>query len=196
MIQAYLDNIKEVAAEVAVKYTNGRQNAVFNGTMDVRKLTDESMRVIYLWGVINYTYLVGEIPYLGDTAVTDAYILKTSQKLWHYNGVFSSIDLTDYTTIVPDDGEGGACVGGVSETTDHYRSGSLSVSVGANAVTFIKNGVASPLASSDYTVEVWVLTESGYKQNNVVVTTQTAGGFVASDVLEVGTLYYIATLNT
>lgn len=197
MIQAVLDNIKEVAASIGIQYTNGELNARLSGGGNVQNLSDNSMRAIYLWGIINYTYLVGEVPWIGGAAVTDAYILETYQKLFHYNGRFASVDLSDYTEITPDDGDGGSSGSeSSSQSEDHYRSGSMVVVIGANPVTFLKNGVPTPFASNDYTVQAWAIAESGFRQNNVVVVSQVASGFTANDILEGGTLYYIATLNT
>lgn len=197
MIQAYLDSIKEKAAEIAIQYTNGKLNARLNGEKDAQLIANHSMRVIYLWGVIEYAYLVGTTLYIGGTAVSDTYLRDTFNKLWHFNGIYSAVDLSDYTTIVADDGDGGAVdPANPTVTTDHYRSGNMIVTVGANPVTFIKDGVASPLASNDYTVDAWAISNSGFKQNNVVVGSLVAAGFTAEDILEAGTLYYIATLNT
>jgi hypothetical protein len=197
MIQAVLDNMKEKAAEIAIQYTNGYLNSRLEGAVNVEELANHSARVIYLWGIMNYVYLVSEVPYIGGTAVTDEYILETSQKLWHYNGYFADVSLSDYATIVPDDGNEGDCSGGGdSQTEDHYRSGNMIVGIGANPVTFIKNGVAAPFEDNDYTVQAWAISNSGYRQNNVVVTAQVAAGFTANDILEAGTLYYIATVNT
>jgi hypothetical protein len=155
------------------------------------------MRVVYLAGIIDYVYLVGTTPYLGGTAITDTDVLEASQKLWHYSGRFRDIDLESYSQVTADDGDGGATdPSDPSQGSDHYRSGSVPVVAGANPVTFIKNGVASPLPSADYTVEAWVIASSGQRQSELVITTKTAGGFVANDVIKAGTLNYIATLNT
>lgn len=199
MIQAYLDNIKEDAARILREYTNKRVQSSFTGGITYTKVFNESKRCHYLARVIDYLYLVGEIPYLGGTATTDAYVKSVMDSIWHYSGTYDGVELdsSNFSTIVPDDGDGGACEGDSgSQTEDHYRSGNLAVTTGANPVTFIKDGVASPLESADYTVEAWVISESGQRQNNIVVTGQVAGGFTASDVLKAGTLYYIATLNT
>lgn len=197
MLSAVLDSMKEQAAKIAITYTDGRMDAIYRGTSKIEKISNDSMRVIYLWGIMNYAYIDGTTVYLGDTAVTDAYIQEAMDKLWHYNGRFSQVDLSDYAAIVADDGEGGAYdPSTTTQDNDHYRSGNIPVTVGANPVTFIKNGVASALPSNDYTVEAYAISQSGYRQNNVVVSGIVAGGFVASDILEAGTLYYIATLNT
>jgi hypothetical protein len=119
------------------------------------------------------------------------------EKIQHYNGIYSSVDLIGYTEITPDDGDGGSTeTGGGTTDPDHYRAGSLPVVAGANAVTFLKDGVPSPLASADYILDAYVIAASGQMQNNVVPTSKTAGGFVASDVLKAGTLYYTARLIT
>jgi len=195
MNQLLLNSMVEESANILVGFTNERINATLSGTNNYISLYNDTVRVHYLCGALNSVYLVGTTPYIGGSAVTDAYVQEIYQKIWHYNRAFKA-DLSDYDEIVPDDGEGGAYVPNVTTEDDHYRSANLPVVVGANPVTFIKNGVASPFTSADYTVQAWAISNSSYRQNNVVVTGQTAGGFVANDILEAGTLYYIATLNT
>jgi len=196
MIQAVLDNIREQAARIAIQYTNGRENAMLRGG-NSEEIADHCKRVIYLWGVINYTYLDGTTPYIGGTAVTDAYVFEASTKLWHYSGQFADVDLSDYSTIVADDGEGGAVQPGeTADTLDDHRVGSQRVTIGQNVVTFIKDGVASPLPSNDYTVIAWVEGDSGFRQSNLQPSTYVASGFVVDDVLEAGLIRYQAVLNT
>lgn len=197
MNSATLDSIKEHAARIAREYTNGWLNARLIGAGNIDKLNDDSLRVTYLAGVIDYIYLIGTTPYLGGTAITDADVLQASQKLWHYSGRYKDTALSGFTQVTPDEGDSGSTTPSTpSQDADHYRAGSLAVVAGANAVTFIKDGVASPLPSASYTLEAWVITSSGQRQSELVITTKTAGGFVASDVLKAGTLYYQALLNT
>jgi len=196
MNQLLLDNIVEEASQICIGYTNERIGATLSGAINRVSLYNDSIRVHYLLGAIKAVYLVGSVPYIGLSPVEDSYVQELYQKIWHYNRKFKS-DLSDYDAVVPDDGEGGACdpdLIGLAE--DHYRSGNIPVVVGANPVTFIKNGVPTPFVENDYTVQAWAMSNSGYRQNNVVVVGMTAGGFIANDILEAGTLYYIATLNT
>ena len=108
MIQAYLDSIKEAAAEIAIQYTNGRINAVFTGNGEYNETFNNSMRLHYLLGAIDSVYLVGGVPHIGSTAVTDAYVKELSNKIWHYNGIYRSVELDDYAVITPDNGDGGS----------------------------------------------------------------------------------------
>ena len=197
MIQAYLDNIKEDAARIVREYTNKECYAALKGERDYKFYLNESKRCVYFAGIIDHLYLVDETPYLGGTEVTEEYVTSVVAKIWHYSGVYADTELDSFLTITPDDGDGGACEGsGGTTDDDHYRSGSVIVTAGPNPVTFIKNGVASPLPSALYTVRAWAITESGQLQSQVVVTNQVAAGFTASDVLKAGTLYYQATLDT
>lgn len=190
-----LENLVEEAANIVVRFTNERVAAALNGSPKYQSLANDSMRVNFLFGALDAVYESGGDWYIGGTEVSDAYVQEIYQKIWHYNIAFKA-DLTDFTEVVPDDGEGGVCIANPTVTDDHYRSGNIPVVVGANPVTFIKNGVAAPFSENDYTVQAWAMSNSGYRQNNVVVVGMTAGGFIANDILEAGTLYYIATLNT
>lgn len=198
MIQAYLDSIKEDSARILREYTNTKLYYSLTGNIGFQKAYNDAMRCVYLAGVIDSIYLIGTTPYIGDSEIEESYITDTVGKIWHYSGMSETIDLTPFSTVVPDDGGSGSEEGDddTPQSQDHYRSGSLPVVIGANPVTFIKNGIPSPLASSDYTVEAWVIASTGQRQSNLVITGQVAGGFIASDVLKAGTLYYIATLNT
>lgn len=192
-----LANIKEDCARILVQWGNGYWNARLAGAPNVEKIGDDMLRIHYLYNVIKNSFLSGSSVCVGDAVLADNTVETILGKIWHYNGKYADVDLSDYTAITPDDGDGGACdPTDPTVDTDHYRAGNLAVTAGANPVTFIKDGVASPLASTDYTVEAYVIAASGQRQNNVVITTQTAGGFVASDVLKAGTLYYTALLNT
>jgi len=193
MTQDTLNSLVEESANILVGFTNERINASLVGSGTIQSLHKDSVRLHYLVGALNAVYLDGTTPYIGDTEITGNEVQEIYHKIWHYNRNFKA-DLSDYDAITEDDGEGGVVVVNVTTDDDHYRSGNLPVVVGANPVTFIKNGVAAPFTSALYTVQAWAISNSGYRQNNVVG--QTAGGFVANDILEAGTLYYIATLNT
>ena len=189
--------IKENCASVLVQYSNGLVDAMFNGTDEISDILDHCLRLHYLWGVLSEIRESGGLLYVGDTELSGASLASLNGKIWHYNGIFSDVDLSDYTTVVTDDGDSGTCVPGTDSTTDdHYRAGEVAVSAGSGTVTFIKNGVASPLASSNYRLTVYVKTASGYEQRNIVVSAKYASGFVYDDVLEAGTLNYVAELDT
>ena len=165
MIQAYLDSIKEAAAEIAIQYTNGRINAVFTGNGEYNETFNNSMRLHYLLGAIDSVYLVGGVPYIGSTAVTDAYVKELSNKVWHYNGIYRSVELDDYAVITPDNGDGGSIEnGGTTVVDNNQRVGELTVGVGANVITFYVNGVATPFPNTNYQVDAWLITNSGYMQ--------------------------------
>lgn len=111
---------------------------------------------------------------------------------------------TELPPIVPDDGTGNSDtgVGGdsggtiVYESTINLRAGSQGVTVGTNVVTFFLNGVATPLEDNDYILDAYVVTVSGRQQRNLVVSQQLAGGFVVTDILEAGTIWYQAIPRT
>ena len=194
MIQAVLDNYTEKAAEIAVQYTNGKESGYLTGARDIADIENQSMRVVYLWGVINHAYLTGTTPYIGGTAITDAYLNETMHKLWHYNGVYEDVDLSSYSEITPDDGDGGAETPDAGTPADNMRVGTESVTTGPASVTFEVNGYASPLDSANYVVSAWVISNTGYRQDIVDISGQTAAGFTANNIIAAGTLYYIATL--
>jgi hypothetical protein len=197
MNQSRLDSIKQDCARLLIQFSNGYWDSRLRGTSKENQNYLDNLRVNYLFGIIKESYLVAEVVYVGDTVIPDNEIETVFDKLWHYSGIYSDVDLSDYTDITPDNGEGGAVEdGGSTIDTDTYRSGNMAVVVGSNPVTFIKDGVASPLSSNDYTVVAYVKTPGGYQQNNLQISTLTAGGFVVEDILEAGTLYYQATLNT
>lgn len=192
-----LTDIKQDCARILVQWGNGYWNATMSGAADVTVIGNDMLRIHYLYNIIKNSFLSGSDVYIGDTVIADNVVETILGKIHHYNGKYGDIDLSDYTAIVADDGDGGSVDPSVPSTdNDHYRAGELPVVAGANAVTFIKDGVASPLASADYVLTAWVVAASGQMQNNIVPTSQTAGGFVASDVLKAGTLYYTARLTT
>jgi hypothetical protein len=189
-------DIKEESARILVQYGNGYWSARMTGTLKEADIFNDMNRIHYLWSVIDNSFLDGSDVYVGDTVIADNDFETVHSKIQHYNGIYEAIDLSDFTAITPDDGDGGTVIGGGGETTDHYRAGSLSVVAGANAVTFIKDGVPSALPSTDYILDAYVIATSGQMQTNIVPTSKTAGGFVASDVIKAGTLYYTARLTT
>lgn len=190
-----LRDIKEEAARVLIQYSNGYLDARFRGAANEKQIFNHMKRLHYLWSIIRNTYLSGTDVYVGDAIIADNVVETVYEKIQHYNGIYANVDLSDYTDVTPDDGDGGSETGD-GTTTDHWRAGNLAVVAGANAVTLLKDGVPSPLPSSDYTINAYVITLGGQRQDNLQITTQTAGGFVASDVLKAGTLFYTALLNT
>jgi len=164
MIQAQLDYMKKNAAAVVRQYTNGYVDARLSGTSEVSEIFEHCLRIHYLWGILDESYLDGTDLYVGDRLVTGSYLEQVMHKLWHYNGIFSDIDLSTYDDVDEDDGDTGTCEGGGTEFEDHYRAGSLTVSAGSGVVTF-----STPLDSSDYQLTVYVDTSSGYQQRNIAV---------------------------
>lgn len=197
MTQAQLDKMKEVAAGVVIQYSNGWVDAMLGGADGVEDIFDHCTRLHYLWGILDEARLVGTDIYVGDTEISGASIAGVFHKIWHYNGIFAGVDLSDYSSITADDGDGGAVGenGGDSQESDHYRAGSLTVVAGSGTVTFYKNGVASPLLSSNYQINAYVITTSGYLQENIVIGAKYKSGFTYTDILD-GTLHYVAQLNT
>jgi hypothetical protein len=192
MNQAQLDNIKETAAGVVNQYSSGYADAMLRGTEQIGDLFEHCLRLHYLWGVLNEVRLSGTSLYVGNAVISGDDVEDVYSKIWHYNGIFASVDLSDYSDIVADDGDGGTSNGdtGTGISSDHYRSNDITSVVGTNVVTF-----SSPLPSSDYTVTVYNTGANGYLQKNLVVSTKTANGFVCGDVLEAGTLTYFAVID-
>lgn len=194
MIQTRLDDIQRGCAEILVKYGNSRLDSQLRGTGDREQAFLEGLRPQYLCGIIKESYLSGSDVYVGSQIIPDNDMETILDKMWHYNR--NSVDLSIYSEITPDDGDSGSTSPETPTTSDNERVGSQVVSIGANPVTFLKNGIASALSSADYTVFAYLVTDSGYQQNNVNVSGKVAGGFTVNDILEGGTLYYHATLNT
>lgn len=191
-----LQDIKEEAARVLIQYSNGYLDARFRGAANEKQIFNNMKRLHYLWSIIRSAFLSGSDVYVGDTIIADNTFETVYEKIQHYNGIYANVDLADYAEVTPDDGDSGSESGGSGTTTDHWRAGNLAVTAGANAVTLLKDGEPSPLPSADYTISAYVITAGGQRQDNLQITTQTAGGFVASDVLKAGTLFYTAILNT
>ena len=196
-----LADIKQDCARIMVQWGNGYLDSILRGTPKENEIFNDTMRVHYLYGIIKELYLSGTDVCIGDVVLADNAVEAVFDKIWHYNGVSYGIDfnadLSDFDAIVPDDGDGGT-VDPTTPTTDsdHYRVGELPVTVGTNAVTFFKDGVAAPFPSTDYIVIAWVETHTGYRQSNLQPSTYTAGGFIVTDVLEAGILKYQAILNS
>lgn len=192
MTQGQLDIFKENAAQILIQYSNGYLNSIFKGTGE--NLFNDCVRLHYLCGIMDEAYLSGGNLYVGDTlldSIGDVY-----HKIWHYN-VTNDVDLTDFAAIVPDNGDGGAVENNGTVVVDNdQRVGELSVGVGANVVTFYVGGVATPFPNTNYQVDAWLITNSGYMQRQVVVSNKLANGFTVEDILEAGVLHYQATLNT
>jgi len=165
---------------------------LLNGTSEISDIFEHCLRVHYLWGILKESYLSSGTLYVGGTELTGEELEQVTHKIWHYNGIFSEVDLSVYDEVDEDDGDGGTdCDGGTTtEFDDHYRAGSLSVNAGSGTVTF-----TSPLDSNDYQLTVYVTTSSGYEQRNIAVSAKYASGFTYTDVLQAGTLSYFAVLN-
>lgn len=187
-----MNNIKEEAALINIEYTGGRQYSMQQGTKDYNDIFNHCMRVSYLSAAIDEARDVDGVTYIGDTIVD---LGQYYHKLWHYRGQFDIADGDKQADIIDDDGEGGS-----EETTtvvdDHYRAGSVAVGAGGAIITFMRNGVPSPLANANYQVDIRVVGYSGYEQRNVVPSTQFSSGFVVEDILEAGILHYTAHLDT
>lgn len=88
-----------------------------------------------------------------------------------------------------DPGDGGTTI--IINTTLEYRAGQVNVVPGVAVVTFIEDGVASPLPDADYILDAYVLSNNGRMQRNLVYT-RYASGFTVQDILETGVLHYVA----
>lgn len=194
MNQAQLNYIKETSAAIVRQYTNGYVDSMLRGTWRTGDIFEHCLRLHYLWGILKEVQLVAGVLYVGSVVVSGASLQKIHTKIWHYNGIFADVDLSDYSDVVVDDGDGGTTEdgdgGGTGTASDHYRSNDIVSVVGVNVVTF-----SSPLPSADYTVTVYNTGSSGYLQKNLVVSTKTANGFVCGDVLEAGVLTYFAVID-
>lgn len=191
MTQAYLDWLKEISAQIAIQYTNGHVYSRLRGTGEEGDIFDHCLRVHWLLGAIKEAHLVSGVLKIGSETLDDADLTTIYHKLWHYNGIYADIDLTEFSDIVPDDGdEPGDDPTIIVVTEDHYRADTVLVSSGVNTVTF-----SSPLPSTDYRIVVYVDCISGYQQRNLVVGTKTANGFTVTDVLEPGVLTYFCVID-
>lgn len=191
-----LDNIKSRSAEILIQFTNGNIDSRLRGTSKIQQNFDDCLRLHYLYGIIDEARLVGSDIYVGSKQLTDVDFAEAYHKLWHYNGIYSAIDLSVYTDITPDSGDGDSEPGGSVLSNDTYRSGQVTVLAGAATVTFMVDGVATPLASTDYTVDVYVRTASGYEQRNLGNVVKFTTGFTVDDILEGGTLVYLAIMDS
>ena len=198
MTQEELDILTENAAQVLVQYDNGMLDSLLQGTGEFRKIFNNAVYLHYLYGALKGITLTSGVPYIGSAVLSGSDVEQIYHKIWHYNGQYASVDLSNYTDITADDGGGGSSSSESSSSTssDNVRAGHQASSVGTNIVTFTVDGIVSPLASADYVISAWNLTSTGYKQVNLNVTTQIAGGFVIDNVITAGTLYYVCTLET
>lgn len=193
MTQEQLDIFKESAAQILIQFSNGYLNSIFNGTGE--NLLNDSIRLHYLCGIMDEAYLDNGIVYVGDTELSS--VGGVYHKIWHYNGMYADVDLTDFDPIVPDDGDGGSVeTGGTTVVDNNMRIGQLTVGTGANVVTFYLGGVPTPFPNTNYQVDAWLITNSGYMQRQVVISNKLSNGFTVEDILEAGTLHYQATLDT
>jgi len=185
----------EESANILVGFSNKRINSALSGASDYQKLYNDTVRLQFLVGALNAVYLDGTTAYIGSAEVSDSYIQEIYHKIWHYSG--KDADLSVYEEIVADNGDGGSIDNGSVVVVDNnMRIGELAVGTGANVVTFYLGGVATPFPSTDYQVDAWLITNSGYMQRQVVVSNKLANGFTVEDILEAGVLHYQATLNT
>lgn len=192
MTQERLDLFKENAANILIQYSNGYLNSIFNGTGE--DVFNDSLRLHYLCGIIDEAYISGSDVYVGNLlldSIGDIY-----HKIWHYNGQYD-VDLTEFDAVVPDNGDGEALPNNGTVVVDNnQRVGELAVGVGANVVTFYVGGVATPFPNTNYQVDAWLITNSGYMQRQVVVSNKLKNGFTVENILEAGVLHYQATLDT
>ena len=191
-----LDNIKSRSAEALIQFSNGHVDSRLQGTKELQQNFKDCLKLHYLYGIIKEARLVGSDVYVGSQLLADADFAEAYFKLWHYNGIYASVDLSVYTDITPDSGGGDSESGGTVLTNDTYRSGANAVSIGAATVTFMVDGVASPLPSTDYELTVYVRTASGYEQRNLGTTTKFTSGFTVTNILEAGTLIYFAVMDS
>lgn len=191
-----LQDIKEESARVVVQYSNGYMDAIYRGAANDGDILNQKKRLHYLYSIIRECFLTGTDVYIGDTVLADNIVETIYTKIQHYSGIYSDVDLSEYTDVTEDDGNEGSKPCTPVVTDDHYRSATVNVTSGTNIITFIKNGVPTPFESNDYTVVMWVTLTDGSIQRNLVPTSRTASGFVVSDVLGAGVLEYQATLNT
>lgn len=191
MNSAQLDNMKSRSAEILVQFTNGYIDSRLRGTKDIGKNFKDCMRLHYLYGAMDNAILVGSDIYVGSQLIAPADVAETYHKIYHYNGVYQSVDLSDYSDIVADSGDGDSGSGTTpTPSEDFYRAGSVYVGAGSATVTF-----SSPLPSTDYQVDAYVRTASGYEQDNLGTITKSLNGFSVSEVLEAGTLIYFVVIS-
>lgn len=166
MIGQRLDLIKRESAMVLVEYSNGLLDSHLSGRAGYGELLDNSMRLHYLYGIINSSRLENGNVFIGSTQLSGDDLENVFSKIAHYRGIFSDVDLAVYATITPDDGNTGGSSGGGGPSpspgdSDFYRQGSANIS-GATSIVF-----SSQLSSSDYQVEVLSYISSNGTRVNV-----------------------------
>jgi hypothetical protein len=179
-----VDTLRAEASEILFEFGNGMVYAGALGQPSYLSLIKENERLNYLWGIINNLQPVyGDTYAVGRTLLTSADVLSAIETIRHYKGRFN-IDLS----TIGDESE--PVTPTPSVLSDIIRAGSQTATIGANIIVF-----SSPLSTTDYTVNVWVLGD-GESQFDVGVITPSVNGFTVSDIIIEGTLYYQVIVNT
>lgn len=185
-----LDSIKSRSSEILIQFTNGHVDSRLRGTNQIQQNFNDCLRLHYLYGIVDEARLDGSDIYIGNKQLSEADLAEVYHKIWHYNGIFADVDLTVYDDITPDSGDGSSCSGSTTSSEDHYRAGAIAVTAGSATVTF-----SSPLASTDYRVDVRVRSSSGFEQRNLGAITKYTNGFTVNDIVDAGTLTYFAVID-
>lgn len=182
-----LNQLNQEATAVLIRYGSQFIKAAYFGADNLRSLYTDLLNLHVLCGYINSLWYDGAYK-LGLTTREESEVQRVRSMIQYYNGR-EEYDVSSS----PDYGTGGETPVDIALS---YRAGTKASVVGSNDILFYVNSELAPFSTSNYIIHCWNVGHDGSVQNNVVITTKTADGFTASDVLDAGTLYYEAILVT
>ena len=172
-----LESVKEEAREIFVEFTNGLCEALAMGRKNIVSIINDAMRLQWLWGLTKSGTIVIQ-ENIVDSIDNDSPTIAI-EKLRHYRGIYKDVDLSQIGIVLnPSNPDPSGSI------SDLLRSGHQAATIGANTIVF-----SSPLGTTNYTVNVWVIgnNESQYDLGDI---TKAETGFTVSDAIIEGTLYY------
>lgn len=185
--QDQLDAYTKEASGIVISYGDGRVQASLVGDSKRKSIIQNLYGAHYLNGVIQSAFLSGGTLFIGSGEITDTYLFETLNKLREYKGIYN----IDYDTLPQPGTPGTPTPPSPSEPTEILRAGSVPVIAGGNNIVF-----TSALSTDQYTVMAYVITGAGARQDSLGISSLQTTGFIVSDVLVAGTLYYQAILDT
>jgi hypothetical protein len=159
--------------------------ALYSATGDSRVsgVVSDLILIDYLYGIVDINERLKDAQ---KTQITSDIELQSAMDKLRY---FSNRFTIDYADI-PAGGTGGITPPPVVPITDIVRAGNVPVVAGTNNIAF-----SSALDTTDYTIDAYIIFGDQSRQNNPVISTQSKSGFVVTDVLQDGTLYYQVVVN-